>query len=99
MAETANRTLVCSVLFIDIVGYSRRGVTEQVRLKRLFNGLLASALEQVPPRERVVVDTGDGAAITGEPRTTVPKATPNSVFVRDIPLPPVAVRSFVSRPC
>ena len=69
MAETANRTLVCSVLFIDIVGYSRRGVTEQVRLKRLFNGLLASALEQVPPRERVVVDTGDGAAITflGDP--------------------------------
>lgn len=69
MAETANRTLVCSVLFIDIVGYSRRGVTEQVRLKRLFNGLLANALEQVPPRERVVVDTGDGAAITflGDP--------------------------------
>jgi class 3 adenylate cyclase len=69
MAETANRTLVCSVLFIDIVGYSKKGVTEQVRLKRLFNGLLASALEQVPPRERVVVDTGDGAAISflGDP--------------------------------
>jgi class 3 adenylate cyclase len=69
MAETANRTLVCSVLFIDIVGYSKKGVTEQVRLKRLFNGVLASALEQVPPRERVVVDTGDGAAVSflGDP--------------------------------
>jgi class 3 adenylate cyclase len=68
-AETANRTLVCSVLFIDIVGYSRKGVTEQVRIKQAFNRVLANALEQVAPRERVVVDTGDGAAITflGDP--------------------------------
>ena len=27
-AVTVNRTLVCSVLFIDIVGYSRKGVSE-----------------------------------------------------------------------
>ena len=67
--ETANRTLVCSVLFIDIVGYSKKGVTEQVRIKRAFNAVLAGALEQVPARERVVVDTGDGAAVTflGDP--------------------------------
>jgi class 3 adenylate cyclase len=67
--ETANRTLVCSVLFIDIVGYSKKGVTEQVRIKQAFNHVLSNALEQVPPRERVVVDTGDGAAITflGDP--------------------------------
>ncbi|HEX6266400.1 MAG TPA: hypothetical protein VFZ81_05840 [Burkholderiales bacterium] len=68
-ADTANRTLVCSVLFIDIVGYSKKGVTEQVRIKRAFNHVLSNALEQVPPRERVVVDTGDGAAVTflGDP--------------------------------
>ena len=69
MADTANRTLVCSVLFIDIVGYSKKGVAEQVRMKRAFNQVLSNALEQVPPPERVVVDTGDGAAITflGDP--------------------------------
>jgi class 3 adenylate cyclase len=69
MTDPADRTLVCSVLFIDIVGYSKKGVGEQVRLKRLFNAVLAGALEQVPPRERVVVDTGDGAAVTflGDP--------------------------------
>lgn len=69
MADTTNRTLVCSVLFIDIVGYSKKGVGEQVKLKQTFNSVLRSALEQVPPRERVVVDTGDGAAITflGDP--------------------------------
>src|SRR5262245_12394962 len=69
MIEAANRTLVCSVLFIDIVSYSKKGVGEQVKLKRAFNDILSSALEQVAPRERVVVDTGDGAAITflGDP--------------------------------
>lgn len=69
MADTRNRTLVCSVLFIDIVGYSKKGVGDQVKLKHSFNQVLSGALEQVPPPERVVVDTGDGAAITflGDP--------------------------------
>jgi class 3 adenylate cyclase len=69
MADLATRTLVCSVLFIDIVGYSKKGVADQVKQKRVFNELLTAALEQVSPRERVVVDTGDGAAITflGDP--------------------------------
>jgi class 3 adenylate cyclase len=69
MADQATRTLVGSVLFIDIVGYSKKGVADQVKLKRVFNELLTVAMEQVSPRERVVVDTGDGAAITflGDP--------------------------------
>jgi class 3 adenylate cyclase len=69
MIEAPNRTLVCSVLFVDIVGYSKKGVGDQVKLKRAFNDMLTSALEPVAPRERVVVDTGDGAAITflGDP--------------------------------
>jgi class 3 adenylate cyclase len=69
MAHDTNRTLVCSVLFIDIVGHSKKGVGDQVRIKQWFNDVLSSALEQVTPRERVVVDTGDGAAITflGDP--------------------------------
>jgi class 3 adenylate cyclase len=71
MAATAapSRTLVCSVLFIDIVGYSKKGVGEQVKQKQHFNYLLSSALEQVSARDRVVVDTGDGAAVTflGDP--------------------------------
>jgi class 3 adenylate cyclase len=69
MVDQGTRTLVCSVLFIDIVGYSKKGVGDQVKLKRAFNDMLTAALEQVAPRERVVVDTGDGAAITflGDP--------------------------------
>jgi len=67
--EASGRTRVCSVLFIDIVDYSRRDVAEQVRLKNMFNLVMTSALGHVEPEERVVVDTGDGAAITflGDP--------------------------------
>lgn len=63
MDNTSNRTFVCSVLFIDIVEYTKKSVTEQLRLKQRFNTLLIRALQQVAPSDRIVLDTGDGAAI------------------------------------
>lgn len=68
-APESSRTLVCSVLFLDIVGYSRLGVTEEIRLKQSFNEMLSASLEDTEPRERVVIDTGDGAAVAflGDP--------------------------------
>jgi hypothetical protein len=65
----ASRTLVCSVLFLDIVGYSRLGVTEAIHLKERFNEVLDTALQDTPQADRVVIDTGDGAAVTflGDP--------------------------------
>jgi class 3 adenylate cyclase len=67
--ESSSRTLVCSVLFLDIVEYSKKPVTEQLLLKQAFNRSLATALEQVPQRDRIILDTGDGAAVTfmGDP--------------------------------
>lgn len=67
--ESAGRTLVCSVLFLDIADYSQKPVAEQLQLKQAFNQALAVALEQVAPRDRIILDTGDGAAITfmGDP--------------------------------
>ena len=69
MIEKPSRTLVCSIVFLDIVEYSTRPVAEQLLFKQAFNKLLSSALENVPSRDRVVLDTGDGAAITflGDP--------------------------------
>jgi len=58
-----SRTLIASVLFLDIAGYSRLGVTEQIRLKQNFNDVLSAALQDTEARERVVIDTGDGAAV------------------------------------
>src|SRR5204862_2080169 len=67
--ESSGRTLVCSVLFLDIVEYSKKPVSDQLTLKQEFNRLLATALEQVPQRDRIILDTGDGAAVTfmGDP--------------------------------
>jgi class 3 adenylate cyclase len=69
MAEESGRTLVCSVLFIDIVAYSKRTVAEQFEVKRRFNGMVAGALELLKRRDRVIMDTGDGVAIVflGDP--------------------------------
>ncbi|HYY60041.1 MAG TPA: adenylate/guanylate cyclase domain-containing protein [Burkholderiales bacterium] len=58
-----SRTLIASVLFLDIAGYSRFGVTEQIRLKQNFNEVLSAALQDTEARERVLIDTGDGAAV------------------------------------
>jgi class 3 adenylate cyclase len=69
MAEESGRTLVCSVLFVDIVGYSKTSVVEQFEVKSKFNGMLAEALDVLQRRDRVIVDTGDGAAVVflGDP--------------------------------
>ena len=67
--ESSSRTLVCSVLFLDIAEYSKKAVADQLQLKQAFNQALAAALEQVPARDRIILDTGDGAAVTfmGDP--------------------------------
>jgi class 3 adenylate cyclase len=67
--ESSGRTLVCSVLFLDIVEYSKKPVSDQLTLKQEFNRVLTRALDHVPPRDRIILDTGDGAAVTfmGDP--------------------------------
>jgi class 3 adenylate cyclase len=64
-----NRTFIGSVLFIDIVGYSKRTVPDQLAMKELFNSLLAEAVQNVAAAERIMVDTGDGAGVAflGDP--------------------------------
>ena len=70
MADYTNRTSVCSVLFLDIVGYSQRVVGEQIRLKEQFNAVLTEAISGVATDDRIILDTGDGAAVSfsGIPR-------------------------------
>src|SRR3981081_4934286 len=67
--ESSSRTLVCSVLFLDIAEYSKKAVADQLHLKQAFNQMLSKALDEVPQRDRIILDTGDGAAATfmGDP--------------------------------
>ena len=69
MAARGNSNVICSIAFIDIVEYSKKSVEEQMRVKELFNGLLLQALADVPAADRIILDTGDGVAISflGDP--------------------------------
>jgi len=69
MPERANRTFICSVLFLDIAEYSKKPVSEQIQLKDQFNTLIAEAIRDIAPNDRIILDTGDGVAINflGDP--------------------------------
>lgn len=61
--DRINKTLICSVVFLDIVEYSRQPVSTQIQLKDAFNRLLSDALQNIAVNDRIIIDTGDGAAI------------------------------------
>lgn len=63
MEERGNKTIMCSVLFLDIVEYSKKSVAGQISLKDRFNDYLSAAIRDVPVADRIILDTGDGAAI------------------------------------
>ena len=69
MQARGNRTFICSVAFLDIIEYSKKGVTSQIALKEQLNRVLGEALKGVAPSDRIILDTGDGAAISfvGDP--------------------------------
>ncbi|MGZ5662169.1 MAG: hypothetical protein ACXWG6_12455 [Usitatibacter sp.] len=56
-------------MFIDLVGYSKKPVTEQIRLKTSLTSNLSEAIKDIPVNDRIILDTGDGAAISflGDP--------------------------------
>ncbi len=65
----SNRTIIGSVVFVDIVGYSKKSVTEQIMMKDRFTGLLSDSLKDIANDQRIILDTGDGAALSflGDP--------------------------------
>ena len=63
MEDRSNKTIICSVLFLDIVEYSKKPVTGQISLKDRFNTYLSEAIHDVPVSDRIILDTGDGAAV------------------------------------
>jgi class 3 adenylate cyclase len=58
-----DRTWLCSVVFVDIVQYSRQSVELQMAWKSRLNRYIAEGIQDVPEVDRVMLDTGDGAAL------------------------------------
>jgi class 3 adenylate cyclase len=88
--DQSNRTIIGSVVFVDIVGYSKKSVSEQITMKDKFTGLLSNSLKVIAHDQRIILDTGDGAALSflGDPedalfvgmnlRDLLRKASPNA---------------------
>jgi class 3 adenylate cyclase len=58
-----NRTWLCTVLFMDIVGYTKHSVDQQMMLKQSFSTLVTDALRDLPKEDCIKLDTGDGLAM------------------------------------
>ena len=63
MAQPVEKTIIATVLFLDIVGYSRQPVGQQLAWKADFNGIISRLLAASSEQDRIVLDTGDGAAL------------------------------------
>lgn len=63
MSERLNRTSICTVIFINIVDHAQAPVDDQIALKERFNALISEAVKNVAQNDRIILDTGDGAAL------------------------------------
>jgi class 3 adenylate cyclase len=68
-----DRTWLCSVVFVDIVEYSIQSVALQMAWKDRFNRYLGMGIQDVPAADRIILDTGDGAAVCflGDPEAAM----------------------------
>ncbi len=60
---SAARSMIATVLFFDVVGYTKQSVSKQIELKAQFNKLVSKFITDIEENQRIILDTGDGAAI------------------------------------
>ncbi len=75
-AENLRKNVLGTVMFLDLVAYSKHSIDQQVALKERFNELMTKALKGVAEASRIVIDTGDGAAtcFLGDPEEALQSA-------------------------
>lgn len=61
--DSQGRTWLCSVVFLDIIGYTGRPVQKQIEIKQHFQDVTAEAMHHIAEPDRILIDTGDGAAL------------------------------------
>lgn len=61
--DSQGRTWLCSVVFLDIIGYTGRPVEKQIEIKKHFQDITAGTMRHIPETDRILIDTGDGAAL------------------------------------
>jgi hypothetical protein len=58
-----NRTWLCTVLFMDIVDYTKQPVDRQMMVKQSFSMIVSDTLRGLPEGDCIKLDTGDGLAL------------------------------------
>jgi len=81
-AENLRKNVLGTIMFLDLVSYSTYSVDQQVQIKTLFNELITKAIGGVKESSRIMIDTGDGAAICflGDPE----EALQSALLLRDL---------------
>ena len=81
-AENLRKNVLGTIMFLDLVSYSTYSVEQQVVVKSLFNELITKAIGGVNESSRIMIDTGDGAAICflGDPE----EALQSALLLRDL---------------
>lgn len=69
-----DRTWLATVLFLDIVSYSTIPVNQQLQVKKHFQKMVSSQIDQLEEENTIRLDTGDGMAICylGDPERMYP---------------------------
>lgn len=77
MIQHTGRTIIGSIVFIDIVGFSKQPDSVQMSMKARLNDHIREAVAGIAADDRLVLDTGDGAALCflGDPEDALFVAT------------------------
>jgi serine/threonine protein kinase len=80
--DALRKNVMGTIMFLDLVAFSTHSVDQQVAIKTLFNELITKAIGGVDPMSRIMLDTGDGAAICflGDPE----EALRSALLLRDL---------------
>lgn len=71
MASDEHRTWLSCVTFLDVVGFSKRTIAEQLEIKQNLDATIRDQLAGTNHDEYILLDRGDGVAVCylGEPET------------------------------
>ena len=85
MNDKMNKTSICSVVSLDIIDYSKKTDAEQIEVKNQFDSLVDLAVIDIPQNDRIIIDTGSGAAIacSGPLEDALEDALFISITIRD----------------
>lgn len=63
MTTSEHRTWLSSVAFLDVVGFSKRSIEEQLDIKQHLDSVLRDQLHGLNRNDYILLDRGDGAAV------------------------------------